>query len=231
MSVSMSEDQGQEPQPQTPVLNPEPAAEPQPAAPVESAAEIEPVAAVEPAAEIEPVATVQPEPEPVPEPAPMPQPQPAAEPVVMERPAPEPLTIPVAEQAPLITIAKPEPQPQAKPQTDTPAAAAEGSTPLLGLPLQLVNQLLARLGAAPLASLTDLLPAIRIISLLVVAGIAVKLTGATLGAINELPLLGRLLELAGLISALNFLARNALRSQKRAELLARIQTLKRNLLG
>jgi hypothetical protein len=44
-------------------------------------------------------------------------------------------------------------------------------------------------------------------------------------------MLGRLLELVGLISALNFLGRNALKSQKRAELLARIQTLRKELLG
>jgi hypothetical protein len=59
----------------------------------------------------------------------------------------------------------------------------------------------------------------------------VKLTGATLDALNDIPMLGRLLELVGLISALNFLGRNALKSQKRAELLARIQTLRKELLG
>jgi hypothetical protein len=75
------------------------------------------------------------------------------------------------------------------------------------------------------------MPALRLISLLVVAGVTLKLTGATLGAINELPLVGRLLELVGLISALQYLAANALRSQKRAELLARIQKLKRDFLG
>jgi hypothetical protein len=115
--------------------------------------------------------------------------------------------------------------PAAQPASDT------QTSKLLGLPLQLVNQLLARLGAAPLRNLADLLPALRLVSLLVVAGITLKLTGATLGAINELPLVGRLLELVGLISALQFVAANALRSQKRAELLARIQKLKRDFLG
>lgn len=133
---------------------------------------------------------------------------------------PQPVVIPVAEQAPLVAA-----RPAA--ETKTPSEPSQ----LLGLPLQLVNQLLARLGATPLQSLAELLPALRIVTLLVVAGITIKLTGATLGAINELPLVGRLLELVGLISALNFLARNATKSQKRAELLARIQKLKRDLLG
>jgi hypothetical protein len=164
------------------------------------------------------------------------------EPLVAEAPAPEPVVIPVATPAPLATVepepapavqSTPAPQPAPEPQP-TLAAAATPETEtsrLLGLPLQLINQLLARLGAAPLHNLADLLPALRLVSLLVVAGITIKLTGATLGAINELPLIGRLLELVGLISALQFLAANALRSQKRAELLARIQKLKRDFLG
>ena len=52
-----------------------------------------------------------------------------------------------------------------------------------------------------------------------------------LSAINELPLLGRLLELVGLVSAIQFISRNALRRQKRAELLARIEALKADLIG
>jgi hypothetical protein len=166
----------------------------------------EPVAPTEPEALSQPVA----------------QPSPVSQPVVEAPPEakPQPVAIPVAEQAPLVASSPSvEAQPAAEPNQ------------LLGLPLQLVNQLLARLGATPLQSLAELLPALRIISLLVVAGITLKLTGATLGAINEIPLVGRLLELVGLISALNFLARNATKSQKRAELLARIQKLKRDLLG
>jgi hypothetical protein len=160
---------------------------------------------------------------PVPEPA-------VAEPLVAEVPAPEPVAIPVATPAPLATVA-PEPAPSVQPAPAAAASLDAETSRLLGLPLQLINQLLARLGAAPLHNLADLLPALRLVSLLVVAGITIKLTGATLGAINELPLIGRLLELVGLISALQFLAANALRSQKRAELLARIQKLKRDFLG
>jgi CAAD domains of cyanobacterial aminoacyl-tRNA synthetase len=161
--------------------------------------------------------------EPVVEPA-------VAEPPVAELPVAEPVVIPVATPAPLAAVA-PEPQPPAPAATAAQPAADTQTSKLLGLPLQLVNQLLARLGAAPLRNLADLLPALRLLSLLVVAGITLKLTGATLGAINELPLVGRLLELVGLISALQFVAANALRSQKRAELLARIQKLKRDFLG
>ena len=156
-----------------------------------------------------------------------------AEPLVAEPPVSEPVVIPVATPAPLAAVA-PEPPPAAPSAPAAPAAQPASDTQtskLLGLPLQLVNQLLARLGAAPLRNLADLLPALRLVSLLVVAGITLKLTGATLGAINELPLVGRLLELVGLISALQFVAANALRSQKRAELLARIQKLKRDFLG
>jgi len=158
---------------------------------------------------------------------------PVAEPLVAEPPVAEPVVIPVATPAPLAAVA-PEPPPAVPAAQAAPVAQPASDTQtskLLGLPLQLVNQLLARLGAAPLRNLADLLPALRLVSLLVVAGITLKLTGATLGAINELPLVGRLLELVGLISALQFVAANALRSQKRAELLARIQKLKRDFLG
>ena len=142
--------------------------------------------------------------------------------VAVEEPRPEPrLSIPVAEAAPLVPAQPAAPKP----------AANEAANQLMGLPLQLVNQVLAKLGAAPLHSLADLLPALRLVSLIVVAGVTVKLTGATLGAINEIPLMGRLLELVGLISALNFVARNAVKSQKRAELLSRILKLKQDLLG
>jgi len=137
--------------------------------------------------------------------------QPRSEPQLQPEPQ---LQIPVAEPAPLAV-----------------AARSTGNKDVLGLPLQLLNQLLARLGSAPLTNLADLLPALRVLALLLLAGFVLKLTGATLDALNEIPMLGRLLELMGLISALNFLARNALRSQKRAELLTRIQTLKQKFLG
>jgi len=67
--------------------------------------------------------------------------------------------------------------------------------------------------------------------LAVLAGIALKLTGATLGAINEIPLVGGLLELVGLVALLNSLARNAFKQQRRAELLDRIRKLRKDLLG
>ena len=120
--------------------------------------------------------------------------------------------IPVAEPAPLVAV-------------------SERPNQLFGVSLQLLNQLLARIGATPFSNLAELLPALRVLALLLLAGFVLKLTGATLGALNEIPMLGRLLELVGLISALNFLARNALRSQKRAELMVRIETLRREFLG
>jgi|688.fasta_scaffold88713_2 hypothetical protein len=145
-------------------------------------------------------------------------------------PAPPEPEIRVAPEAPLVAPSRP-PAPAAADSVASESVASDSAAQLLGLPLQLLNQLLAKLGAAPLSSLAELMPALRLISLLVVAGVTLKLTGATLGAINELPLVGRLLELVGLISALQYLAANALRSQKRAELLARIQKLKRDFLG
>ena len=114
---------------------------------------------------------------------------------------------------------------------EAPLALPKEAPQLLGLPLQLLNQLLARLANLRLQSLAELLPALRLVAILAAAGFVVKLTGATLDALNDIPMLGRLLELVGLISALNFLGRNALKSQKRAELLARIQTLRNELLG
>ena len=114
---------------------------------------------------------------------------------------------------------------------EAPLALPKAAPQLLGLPLQLLNQLLARLAALNLRSLAELLPALRLVAILAAAGFVVKLTGATLDVLNDIPMLGRLLELVGLISALNFLGRNALKSQKRAELLARIQTLRKELLG
>jgi hypothetical protein len=102
---------------------------------------------------------------------------------------------------------------------------------LLGLPLQFLNQLLQRIGSTKLDSLADLIPAARLVGIALLAGVALKLTGATLGAINDIPFLGGLLELTGLVTMLNFLARNALKQQKRAELLGRIRKLKQDFLG
>ncbi len=110
-------------------------------------------------------------------------------------------------------------------------AVGDSARELLGLPLQFLNQLLQRVGSAKLDSLADLIPAARLVGIALLAGVALKLTGATLGAINDVPLLGGLLELTGLVSLLNFLARNALKQQKRAELLSRIRKLKQDFLG
>ena len=127
------------------------------------------------------------------------------------------LEIPVATAAPLATT--------------EPAPSESGASQVLGLPLQFLNQLLQKLGATPLESLADLVPALQILALAVLAGIALKLTGATLGAINEIPLVGGLLELVGLVALLNSLARNAFKQQQRAELLDRIRKLRKDLLG
>lgn len=148
--------------------------------------------------------------------------QPITPEVELASPPPPPLDIPVATAAPL---AKTDPA-QSNPSTS--GAAADD---VLGLPLQFLNQLLQKLGATPLESLADLLPALQILTLAVFAGIAIKLTGATLGAINEIPLVGGLLELVGLVALLNSLARNAFKQQKRAELLDRIRKLRKDLLG
>ena len=157
------------------------------------------------------------------------EPEPVAEPApVVEAEPPAPVAIPVAEPAPLAAPAAATPAPE-PPKAEAPAAAA--SSEVLGLPLKLLNELLAKIGSTQLHSLADLVPALRILALAVVAGIALKLTSATLGAIDDLPLVGGLLELVGLVSLLNFLARNAFKQQKRAELLGRIQKLKTDLLG
>ncbi len=122
--------------------------------------------------------------------------------------------------------------PQASPAPLTPAPTSPSPTAAEpGLPLQFLNQLLQKLGAARLQSLADLLPAARTLLLAGLAGMALRLTGATLGAINEIPLLGGLLELVGLVTLLNFLARNAFKQQKRAELLERIRKLRNDLLA
>ena len=70
-----------------------------------------------------------------------------------------------------------------------------------------------------------------ILGLAVVAGVGIKITAAVLGSIDELPMLGRLLQLVGLVTAIRFLSRNAMQQQQRAALLARIQKLKLDVLG
>jgi hypothetical protein len=112
----------------------------------------------------------------------------------------------------------------------SPAVASTGS---IGapLPLSFLRHLLGQLGELNLSHLSDLLPALRILAIALTAGLALRITGAVLGSLNDLPLLGNLLELVGLIQFVQLISRHALKHQKRAELLARIQELKRQLLG
>ena len=142
------------------------------------------------------------------------------EPVDFAEPAVE---IRAAEPAPLVA--------SASQGAEGDGAGGDATRELLGLPLQFLNQLLQRIGSTKLDSLADLIPAARLVGIALLAGVALKLTGATLGAINDIPLLGGLLELTGLVAMLNFLARNALKQQKRAELLGRIRKLKQDFLG
>ena len=82
-------------------------------------------------------------------------------------------------------------------------------------------------------SLEQLLPALGILGLAVVAGVGLRITAVVLGSIDELPMLGRLLQLVGLVPAIRFLSRNAIQQQQqqqRASLLARIQKLKLDVL-
>ena len=151
-----------------------------------------------------------------------PEPEPEFEPAPVLEQAPEPeITIPVAEPAPLVS----------QPQATESAAPAGAAKELLGLPLQFLSQLLQKLGSSKLESIADLVPAARLVAIALLAGIALKITGASLDAINDIPLVGGLLELVGLVGLLNFLSRNALKAQKRAELLSRIRKLKQDFLG
>jgi len=99
------------------------------------------------------------------------------------------------------------------------------------LKLETLRSTLETLAALRPQSLEQLLPALGIVGLAVVAGVGLKLTAAVLGSIDELPLLGRLLQLVGLVTAIRFLSRNALQQQQRAALLARIQKLRLDVLG
>ena len=132
--------------------------------------------------------------------------------------------IPIATAAPLVATEETK-------ATKTQSTTAADSQSATALPLQLINQLLRKIGATPLVSLADMLPLLRILILAVLAGLALRIANATLGAIDDLPLVGGLLELVGLVTLLNFLARNAFKQKKRAELLARIQKLRTDLLG
>jgi len=121
---------------------------------------------------------------------------------------------------------------------DAPVEAALEATPFPQEPVRVsplklgtLRSTLETLAALRPQSLEQLLPALGILGLAVVAGVGLKLTAAVLGSIDELPLLGRLLQLVGLVTAIRFLTRNALQQQQRAALLARIQKLRLDVLG
>ena len=121
---------------------------------------------------------------------------------------------------------------------DAPVEAALEATPfpqepvrVSPLKLETLRPTLETLAALRPQSLEQLLPALGILGLAVVAGVGLNLTAAVLGSIDELPLLGRLLQLVGLVTAMRFLSRNALQQQQRAALLARIQKLRLDVLG
>ncbi|MCP9915624.1 CAAD domain-containing protein [Cyanobium sp. ATX 6F1] len=144
-----------------------------------------------------------------------------------EAPAPERLilSIPLAEEGPLVPVAA---TPDVFPE---PPSAGPAPAPGAGLPYPVVRELLRQISSLQLSSLRDLLPVLQVLALAVVAVLLLRITGATLSAIDEVPLVGGLLELVGVVSVLGFLARLALRQRNRAELLVRIRKLRKQLLG
>jgi hypothetical protein len=146
---------------------------------------------------------------------------------LLDRPPLPALNLPVAEAAPLATL--PPPASPTSTEADKPAATAPVSVP--PFPRALLAELWRQIAAFDATSIKDWLPLLRLLALVVAAGVVLQLAGATLHAIDEVPLMGGLLELVGLVGVLSLLARNALRQQKRAELLARIHKLRRDLLG
>jgi hypothetical protein len=123
----------------------------------------------------------------------------------------------------------------------SPARAIVGSVPApkvaavrpaaTALPPTLLAHLLRQVASMPIERMADLLPALRILALVLASAVVLRITAATLDAIDGVPLVGGLLQLVGLVSALSFLSRQALRQQKRAELMVRIDQLRRDLLG
>lgn len=143
--------------------------------------------------------------------------QPGSLPIEAVAPAPlSEATVVIAASAPAALVTSP---------------AASGANDARPLPLALLRHLLDQVSQVKLSQLADLVPALRILALALTAALVLKLTGAVLGSLNELPLLGGLLELVGLIRMVQLISRHALKQQKRAELLGRIQVLKRELLG
>lgn len=129
------------------------------------------------------------------------------------------------------SLTKPSAAVAVAPTAITTTGAPSRETGAQRLPLALLRHLLEKVSQLKLSQIADLAPALRILALALTAGLVLKITAAVIGSINELPLLGGLLELVGLIKMVQLLSRHALKQQKRAELLGRIQELKRQLLG
>lgn len=111
------------------------------------------------------------------------------------------------------------------PQGPKPEPLGEGLTP------RMLALLLEKIANFKPESQEALFPALRILALALVAGIGIRITAGVLEAINGVPALGRLLQLVGLVAALQFLSRHALKQRQRAELLVRIEKLKADFLG
>ena len=127
-------------------------------------------------------------------------------------------SIPVAEAAPLSPAVA-----EASAGTgDTKGSSAD--------PLDTLRKVFAGFNLGWLKNLQELLPALKVIGLAVLAGVTLKLSGGLLHTINSIPALGGLLELLGLVALVTFLYRNALRQKSRAELLQRINELRKDLL-
>lgn len=77
--------------------------------------------------------------------------------------------------------------------------AAEGRPPSRFSPgsLEFMRPLLETFASLKPQSLEQVLPGLRILGLAIIAGVGLKITAAVLGSMDELPLLGRLLQLLG----------------------------------
>lgn len=100
-----------------------------------------------------------------------------------------------------------------------------------GLNLKMLALLLEKLASFKPESSEPVWPALRILALTVLAGIGIKISAGVLEVIDGIPMFGRLLQLVGLVAALQFLSRHALKQQQRAELFVRIEKVRADLLG
>lgn len=98
-----------------------------------------------------------------------------------------------------------------------------------GLSPALVAHLLRQVAVTPIERIQDLVPALRLLVLIAASAAILRLTAITLDALDGFPLVGGLCQLLGLVSLLAGLSREALRQQKRAELMVRIEQLRRSL--